>query len=164
MCGLRVCISHSNSCVAVKCFIFPVFSLQTGSIKIPTFNFYVKITTTCTNREISQIRHIHAFCVLNITHLMRVDGQQGRKNVAFVDGTNKICCGWRDCVCLRFLWPCIVISVWRERKKPTRCVGSCDRASWSKCEEREKNNKMRRFLWPCIVIKVWRERKIQQDA
>ena len=24
-------------------------------------------------------------------------------------------------VCFRFLWPCIVSKVWRERKKPTRC-------------------------------------------
>jgi len=55
-------------------------------------------------------------------------------------------------ISFRFLWPCIVSKVWRERNS-TRCnnqmfipslpnystlaLGSCDRASWAKCEERE---------------------------
>ena len=56
----------------------------------------------------------------------------------------------------RFLWPCIVSKVWRERerKKPTRCNNqmfiinfclnmfraSLCRASWAKCKERERKN------------------------
>ena len=37
----------------------------------------------------------------------------------------------------KFLWPCIVSKLWTEREK-TIALGSCGRASWANCEQREK--------------------------